>query len=86
MMFLWGQTLAFDSYVRDKMPTGKVKFTKELTWTFNMWHNVMLEFQERILAQPEFIHLCKEICLREFGTDELVPYGQYYDLYYWVRG
>jgi len=85
LMFLWGQTLAFDSYVRENMPTGKVKFIEDTRWTFTMWYNVMKEFQQRILEQPDFIDLCNEISLRDLDTDELVPYGQYYDLYYWVR-
>lgn len=88
LMFLWGQTLAFDELVRDKMPPSDYTYVRMRArnnkWTFTMWHNVMSEFQERVLEMPEFIDLCHTVCLKEFGNDEIIPYGQFIDLYYWI--
>ena len=84
LMFLWGQTLAFDDLVRTSMPPSRYHNVTENRWTFTLWHNVMEEYHERTLEQPDFIELSREICLEEFGTSDFVPYGQFLDLYYWV--
>lgn len=86
MMFLWGQTLAFDEIIRMRMPPSKYARTVDNKWTFTLWYNVMTEFKDRIQEMPDFIELCRKICLSEFGNDEIVPYGQLIDLYYWIGG
>jgi len=84
LMFLWGQTLAFDQLVRDIMPSSNYSGARARKWTFDLWHNVMSEFQKRVLEMQDFIDLCHTICLEEFGNDEIIPYGQFIDLYYWI--
>ena len=86
LMFLWGQTLAFDSVVRGRMPRFD-NTTFDLTndyWTFEQWEETMSKFQEDLKQQPEVIGLLKRVSLEEYGTDSVVPYGQFIDLYYWV--
>ena len=85
LMFLWGQTIAFDEVVRGKMPQSRYYGTEKNRWTFTLWYNVMREFQQRVLKQPKFIDLCKDISRREFGTEDFIPFGQFIDLYYWVK-
>ena len=84
LMFLWGQTLAFDEIVRDNMPRSNYYGVDQRKWTFTLWYNVMSKFQERVLEMQDFINLCHTICLKEFGNDEIIPYGQFIDLYYWM--
>jgi hypothetical protein len=88
LMFLWGQTLAFDTLIRKMMPSSKYAYIraqgKENRWAFSMWYNVMSEFQERVLEMPDFIELGYKISSDEFGSDKIVPFGQFVDLYYWI--
>ena len=84
LMFLWGQTLTFDSLVRGFMPPLNVRRIGDNRWTFTLWHRAMCSFQDEILNQPEFIELCYKLSKYEFGTDKIVPFGQFIDLYYWI--
>lgn len=84
LMFLWGQTLAFDSIVRRRMPV-LITGIRNCYWTFETWKNVMIKFQESLKQQPEFLVLLKEVTQKEYGTRELVPYGQFLDLYWWAQ-
>jgi hypothetical protein len=84
-MFLWGQTLAFDSVVRKRMPRFNILGISDNYWSFEKWRKVMMRFQESLKHQPQVADLFKEISSKEYGTSSIVPYGQFIDLYYWVR-
>jgi len=85
LMFLWGQTLAFDSVVREFMPRFDLSGLTDSNWSFETWKKVMMKFQEMLKQQPDVVGLFKKLSLEEYGTDSIVPYGQFIDLYYWVR-
>ena len=85
LMFLWGQTLAFDSWVRGFMPKFSLSGLTDNKWSFETWKNVMMKFQEMLKQQPDIVELFEKLSLEEYGTDSIVPYGQFIDLYYWVR-
>lgn len=85
LMFLWGQTLAFDSIVRTHVP-WPCNVPKDNRWRFEEWKKVMESFQEGLKQQPDCVELFKEESRKKYGTDFLVPYGQFLDLYYWVEG
>lgn len=85
LMFLWGQTLAFDSVVRERMPRFDILGVIDNYWSFEKWKKVMVRFQEGLKRQPEVVDLFKKVSSREYRTDSIVPYGQFIDLYYWVR-
>lgn len=85
LMFLWGQTLAFDSIVRTRVPQS-YNVPRDTRWYFEEWKSVMERFQEGLKQQPEDVKLFKETSNEKYGTDSLVPYGQFLDLYYWVEG
>jgi len=85
LMFLWGQTLAFDSIVRWYMPRFNIVGLRNDYWSFETWKKVLLEFQELLLKQPEVVQLFDKISRKEYGTDSIIPYGQFLDLYYWVK-
>lgn len=85
LMFLWGQTLAFDSIVRSRMPRFGVSGLGDNYWDFETWKKVMTKFQKDLEQHSRVLSLFKETALKEYGTDFTVPYGQFLDLYYWVR-
>lgn len=85
LMFLWGQTLAFDSMVRWRMPRFNIVRSRNDYWSFETWKKVLLKFQELLLKQPEVVQLFEKTSRKEYGTDSIIPYGQFLDLYYWVE-
>lgn len=84
-MFLWGQTPAFDSVVRQRMPRFGIIGLADNHWSFERWRNVLLKFQEILKQRPEIVDLFQKTSLKEYRARTLVPYGQFIDLYYWVR-
>jgi hypothetical protein len=85
LMFLWGQTLAFDSVVRGFMPKFGLPGLADSNWSYETWRKVMLGFQDMLEERPDIVECFKELSLNEYGTDSIVPYGQFIDLYYWVK-
>ena len=85
LMFLWGQTLAFDSNVRSYIPFS-FNFPKYKTkWSFEDWRKIMMKFQDGLNKQPEYTAFIKQVSCEQFGECPLVPYGQFLDLNFWVR-
>jgi len=85
LMFLWGQTLAFDSIVRTHIP-GQYNVSTHNRWRFKEWNRVMRTFHNYLRQKPGVVELFKKVSLEKYGTDLVVPYGQFLDLYYWVEG
>lgn len=85
LMFLWGQTLAFDSVVRARMPGFEIVGLSDNYWSFTKWKAIMVRFEKSLKQQPEIVEVFKEVSRKEYGTDSIIPYGQFLDLYYWVR-
>lgn len=84
LMFLWGQTLAFDSNVRAHTPSS-FNVSKYMTrWSFEDWRNIMLKFQDGLNKQQEDVAFINQVSYEKFGAYSIVPYGQFLDLYYWV--
>lgn len=88
LIFLWGQTLAFDSRVRAHIPRFNFHsyVIKDTRWSFRTWKRVMESFQEDLAREPEVVGLFKEESLRRYGTDHTVPYGRFLDIYYFEGG
>jgi hypothetical protein len=84
LMFLWGQTPAFDEYVRNRMPVMNSSGLETNRWSFSMWYGAMRWFQDWLRNQPEFLSYAREISAEEFGSKNSVPFGQFIDLNYWV--
>ncbi len=88
LMFLWGQTLAFDSINRINIRKDvSLKLTNRLhsgsRWTYSQWKCAMQDFQKELLQNPEIISHCQSHSRQAFGCDSIVPYGRYLDLYYY---
>ncbi len=88
LMFLWGQTLAFDSINRRNIQKDTSlqlsnTFSAANRWTFPYWKIVMLDFQKALLQKPEIIKYCQLHSFSLFGSNSIIPYGRYLDLCYY---
>lgn len=85
LMFLWGQTLAFDSLVRENVPL-RYNVPKSNRWSFENWERVMKKIQRNLKQNSEATDFFKQASREKYETDSIVPYGQFLDLYYWIEG
>lgn len=88
LMFLWGQTLAFDSINRVNIRKDRSIVTTESPhrssrWSYSQWKTIMQDFQLELLKGPNLIDYCQSHSRKNFGTDFAVPYGRYLDIYYY---
>lgn len=88
LMFLWGQTLAFDSVNRENIRRdNSVQFTHSFStasrWTHQLWKAVMQDFQRELSRRPELIYYCQSYSHSVFGSNSFVPYGRFLDIYYY---
>ncbi|MDP2767408.1 MAG: hypothetical protein Q8O41_08170 [Candidatus Methanoperedens sp.] len=83
LMLLWGQTLAFDSQVRENI-SPICKAPKYGTrWKFETWSRVMKSLQKEELKQnSEIVDFFKRDSWNRYGANSIVPYGRYLDIYY----
>lgn len=82
LMLMWGQTLAFDTHVRENSPRwvpGKYRYR----WSFEQWKSVMETFQEGLKQHSEVVVSFKEVSQEKYKTDLVVPYGRFLDIYYY---
>lgn len=88
LMFLWGQTPAFDSYVREFMPLHRIKKTvlKANKWNFETWIEAVEGFSGSLKENSAIIDVFKEASVKIYKTDSIVPYGRFLDIYYWIGG
>jgi len=85
LMFLWGQTLAFDSLVRENVPL-KYNVPNSNQWNCKNWKRVIETIQRSLKQSGETVDFFKQVSREKYGTDSIVPYGQFLDLYYWIQG
>lgn len=85
LMFLWGQTPAFDSVVRDEMPSFNLTGFKNTRWEFSLWIDVMTKLQTYLNSNPELVSSFRRISAEKYGTKAMIPYGQFLDLCYWTE-
>ena len=83
LMFLWGQTLAFDTVVRGCMPRFNIVGLSDNYWSFGTWKKIMIRFQESLKQQTNVANVFREVSREEYETDSTIPYGQFLDCYYW---
>lgn len=81
LMFLWGQTLAFDSRVRARIPWS-YDAPKDNRWCLKDWKRVMRNSQEDLRRDQEALRAFNDESLRRYRTDSIVPYGRFLDIYY----
>lgn len=85
LMFLWGQTPAFDSRVREKMTSLNLSGFKNTRWEFSLWINVLKKLQAYLNSNGELVGSFRIISAEKYGTEAMIPYGQFVDLCYWTE-
>ncbi len=84
LLFLWGQTLAFDSVVRKNMPRFNIGGLMNIRWNFDTWIQIMARLQKDLSQQPKIVDFFRKTSMEKFRNDLNVPFGQFLDLYYWT--
>lgn len=82
-MLLWGQTLAFDPVVRNRLPYGYKMSGK---WSFQKWETIMTAIQHTLKTDPKAVAYMRGLSQRRYGTSAVVPYGRFLDIYCYEGG
>lgn len=85
LMFLWGQTPAFDTTIRTKMPLLKSQGLTNPRWDFRSWNRIMKELQNYLNSDSELNTIFKKKSQEKYETTKLVSYGHFLHLYYWTE-
>ncbi|MHA1714331.1 MAG: hypothetical protein ACTSXP_01695 [Promethearchaeota archaeon] len=89
LMFLWGQTPAFDKYVRENMnessQLASIVSSRDY-WTFNEWIVTLKVIKDK--TTDSLKAMFDETALEEYNVAPrrgyLIPYGQFIDCCFWV--
>lgn len=84
LMLLWGQTLAFDSRVRNNLPRHFLISKSRSKWTFDYWCDVMKRIEEELTNREEYVAFLRNLARERFGERAPVPYGRLLDIYFFV--
>jgi hypothetical protein len=84
LMFLWGQTPAFDSVVREKMPLFFISGFKNCRWEFSLFTSVLKRLEHVLLTNNELVASMRKTSIAKYGTEKTLPYGQFIDLCFWT--
>lgn len=87
LMFLWGQTLAFDSKNRTNIrKDASLSLTAPIPrrgrWEFSEWRATMSDFQRLLCGQSAIVTHIQQSAAVAFGSTLVIPYGRYLDIYY----
>jgi hypothetical protein len=83
LMFIWGQTPAFDELVRQRMPMNAASGFRNNRWEFSLFLTVLKELQATLLNNSALRASMSKISIEKYGTDKVIPYGQFIDLCFW---
>ena len=81
LMLLWGQTLAFDSHVRNNLPT-RLHAPYSNRWSYEQWKTVTQGLESEMNKSKADIEYIDRKALERYQTRSLVPYGRFLDMYY----
>ncbi len=82
LMILWGQTPIFDSVTRKDIWFSKYKEYKNPRWNCSFWIHIMKELSNIIKQNKEVDETFQQIALKKYGTNSLIPYGRFFDIYF----
>jgi hypothetical protein len=83
LMLIWGQTMAFDSKVRDNLPR-RYDTKGSRNWTLNNWIRRMEILSEDLKNNTKLIEFIDKESARRYGEETIVPYGRFLDIYYFM--
>lgn len=78
LMFLWGQTLPFDSRNRENLYV----FPYGGSWYFDWWMDTMKSLQKDLMSSLAVVNYCNSKTVQIHGSNYVVPYGRFLDIYY----
>jgi hypothetical protein len=81
LMLLWGQTLAFDSNVRENMKRQKLHYN----WSFERWYSIMNETMSGLRNNQSLLDFFKHDSNTRYLSDTIIPYGRYLDIYFFSK-
>lgn len=84
LLLIWGQTPAFDTRVRENLPSdyGIGKFDFRIS--FQQWYNSMILLSDDLKSRPECVKIIEVMSNERYGDGRPIPYGRYLDIYYWT--
>jgi hypothetical protein len=85
LMFIWGQTPAFDTVVREKMPLFTISGFRNCRWEFSLFSMVLKKLQLALLPNTELLASFRKTSIEKCGTDVVIPYGHFIDLCFWTK-
>jgi len=83
LLLIWGQTPAFDSFVRKHIPTDYNIPKYSCKWNLDAWTRIMKQFSMRLSGNEVTIKHLNEESKKLYGEKTVVPYGRFLDIYYW---
>jgi len=83
-MFIWGQTLAFDSQIRENIPFA-FGDNHAYAYTLEKWQNIMGKYSDYLNSRRDIKESFDNLALQEYGNDKIVPYGRFFDFWYWAE-
>ena len=83
LLLIWGQTLAFDTRVRENVPRYYGIRKLNIRLSYKQWYNAMIGLSDDLKRQPKCIATIEKLSQDRYGADSPVPYGRYLDIYYW---
>jgi hypothetical protein len=90
LMFIWGQTLAFDSINRQKIMLDESLrieggILRRNRWKYSAWKSIMNNISREMKKNRKLINYFKKYSLNEFGSNSIIPYGRILDIYYYYQ-
>jgi hypothetical protein len=91
LMFLWGQTLGFDSQNRQRIPKDHdLEFVSGAPqgrrWYFKEWIDLIHSFRRELLNAPDVVQYCQQRANIKLQSPNTVPFGRFLDLLYYEPG
>ncbi len=83
-MFIWGQTLAFDSQIRKNIPFAFTD-TYAYAYTLKKWQNIMGKYSDYLNSHRDVKNFFDNLAFKEYGNNSIVPYGRFFDFWYWAE-
>ena len=83
LLLIWGQTLAFDSYVRKHLPRNYNVPRYSARWSLKQWILAMRKFSGFLEKNRKLLDFMRKESRKRYGRNAVVPYGRFLDIYYW---
>jgi len=85
LLLIWGQTLAFDSFVRTHISASYNVPKYSCRWGLSEWIRVMEQFSKNLNSDHIIVETMKKESEKLYGAEAIVPYGRFLDIYYWEK-